>query len=109
MAQPTLERITELVHESSSLSVLEGNEVVYVGRSTAKRVMSVGLSVGSRLPAYCTSLGRVLLAALPEAELTAYLRGAQVKALTPNTITDRQLLGEIIGSVRSDGFAITDQ
>src|SRR5258708_3358145 len=109
IVQPTLEHITELVQESSSLGVLDGEHVVYVGRSTAKRVMSVGLSVGSRLPAYCTSLGRVLLAALPEAELTAYLRGAQVKALTPNTITDRQLLGEIIGSVRSDGFAITDQ
>jgi IclR family pca regulon transcriptional regulator len=71
--------------------------------------MSVGLSVGSRLPAYCTSLGRVLLAALPEAELAAYLQTTNVKALTPKTITDKQLLGDIIRGVRSDGFAITDE
>lgn len=109
IVQPTLEHITELVHESSSLGVLDGEEVVYIGRSTAKRVMSVGLSVGSRLPAYCTSLGRVLLAALPEIELAAYLEAVHVKALTPKTILDKQLLGEIIRSVRSDGFAITDE
>jgi IclR family pca regulon transcriptional regulator len=109
IVQPTLEHITELVHESSSLGVLDGEQIVYIGRSTAKRVMSVGLSVGSRLPAYCTSLGRVLLAALPEEELTAYLQTTTVKALTPKTITDRQLLGDIIRSVRSDGFAITDE
>jgi IclR family pca regulon transcriptional regulator len=109
IVQPTLEHITELVHESSSLGVLDGEQVVYIGRSTAKRVMSIGLSVGSRLPAYCTSLGRVLLAALPEVELTAYLQATHVKALTPKTITDKQLLGDIIRSVRSDGFAITDE
>jgi IclR family pca regulon transcriptional regulator len=109
IVQPTLEHITELVHESSSLGVLDGEQIVYIGRSTAKRVMSVGLSVGSRLPAYCTSLGRVLLAALPEAELTAYLQTTTVKALTPKTITDKQLLGDIIRSVRTDGFAITDE
>jgi len=109
IVQPTLEHITELVHESSSLGVLDGEQIVYIGRSTAKRVMSVGLSVGSRLPAYCTSLGRVLLAALPEAELVAYLQTTNVKALTPKTITDKQLLGDIIRSVRSDGFAITDE
>ena len=109
IVQPTLEHITELVHESSSLGVLDGEQVVYIGRSTAKRVMSIGLSVGSRLPAYCTSLGRVLLAALPEGELAAYLQATHVKALTPKTITDKQLLGDIIRSVRSDGFAITDE
>ncbi len=89
--------------------MLDGEQVVYIGRSTAKRVMSVGLSIGSRLPAYCTSLGRVLLAALPEAELTAYLHAIHARALTPKTITDKQLLGDIIRSVRSDGFAITDE
>src|SRR5258708_4388916 len=109
IVQPTLEHITELVRESSSLGILDGEQVVYIGRSTAKRVMSVGLSVGSRLPAYCTSLGRVLLAALPEAELAANLQATHVKALTPKTITDKQLLGDIIRSVRSDGFALTDE
>ncbi|HZR56745.1 MAG TPA: IclR family transcriptional regulator C-terminal domain-containing protein [Terriglobales bacterium] len=109
IAQPALERITEVVHESSSLSVLDGEEIVYLARSTAKRVMSVGLSVGSRLPAYCTSMGRVLLAALPEAELADYLTRVDIKALTPKTIIDKNLLGDIIRRVRSDGFALTDE
>ncbi len=108
-AQPTLERITELLHESSSLSVLEGDQIVYVGRSSAKRVMSVGLSVGSRLPAYCTSMGRVLLSALSDEQITVYLNRVEVKALTPKTITDRNLLGEIIRRVRADGFAVADE
>jgi IclR family pca regulon transcriptional regulator len=109
IAQPTLERITEFVHESSSLSVLDGEQIVYIGRSTAKRVMAVGLSVGSRLPAYCTSMGRVLLAALPETELAAYLKNLNLKPLTVKTITNRDLLGEIIRRVGSDGFALTDE
>jgi IclR family pca regulon transcriptional regulator len=109
IAQPALERITEIVHESSSLSVLDGQQIVYIGRSTAKRVMAVGLSVGSRLPAYCTSMGRVLLAALPEAELASYLKTLDLKPLTTKTITNRDLLGEIIRRVGNDGFALTDE
>jgi IclR family pca regulon transcriptional regulator len=97
------------VHESSSLSVLDDEQIVYIGRSTAKRVMSVGLSVGSRLPAYCTSMGRVLLAALQEDDLALYLDRVVVKALTQKTITNKQLLGEIIRRVRTDGFAVTDE
>jgi IclR family pca regulon transcriptional regulator len=109
LAQPILERITEVVHESSSLSVLERDEIVYIARSTSKRVMSVGLSVGSRLPAYCTSMGRILLAALSEEQLDRYLDRVEVKALSPKTIVDKQLLREIVVRVRSDRFAITDE
>jgi IclR family pca regulon transcriptional regulator len=109
IAQPILEQITEAVHESSSLSVLDGDEIVYLARAAAKRVMSVGLSVGSRLPAYCTSMGRVLLAALPEVQLVAYLDRVDLKALTPKTVTDRTLVADIIGRVRADGFALTDE
>jgi len=82
---------------------------VYIGRSTAKRVMSVGLSVGSRLPAYCTSMGRVLLASLPEPELASYMDRIEVKPLTPKTILDKAVLGGIIRQVRLDGFAVTDE
>src|SRR5580658_5010771 len=96
MAQPVLERVTEAVHESSSLSVLDDDQVLYLARSIAKRVMSVGLSVGSRLPAYCTSMGRVLLAALPDEELTTLLNRLEIKALTPKTTTDKSVLEEII-------------
>lgn len=109
LAQPILERITEAVHESSSLSVLEGDEIVYLARSASKRVMSVGLSVGSRLPAYCTSMGRILLAALSDQLLDAYLDRVDIKPLSPKTIVDKMLLREIVVRVRTDRFAITDE
>lgn len=109
LAQPVLERITEQVRESSSLSVIDRGEVVYIARSTVKRVLSVGLSVGSRLPAYCTSMGRVLLAALPEEEFAAYIRQLEPKALTPKTVTDKKRLKEIVRRVASDQYALTDE
>jgi IclR family pca regulon transcriptional regulator len=109
IAQPILEQVTETVHESSSLSVLDGDEIVYLARSSAKRVMSVGLSVGSRLPAYCTSMGRVLLAALPEPEFVAHVERTHLKALTPKTVTDKTRLIEILHEVRKEGFALADE
>jgi IclR family pca regulon transcriptional regulator len=109
IAQPILERMTEAVHESSSVSVLEGDQIVYVARAAAKRVMSVGLSVGSRLPAYCTSMGRVLLAGLPESELAIYLRRLKLEPLTPKTVTDKMKLSQILSDVKSTGFSVTDE
>jgi IclR family transcriptional regulator, pca regulon regulatory protein len=109
LAQPVLERVTELTHESSSLTVLEGDEIVYLARSAAKRVMSVGLSVGSRLPAYCTSMGRVLLATLPEPQLTAYLERLQPRAFTPKTVTDKEELKSILQRVAEQGYALVDE
>lgn len=109
IAQPILEHITETVLESSSMSVLEGDEIVYLARSAAKRVMSVGLSVGSRLPAYCTSMGRILLAALPDAELTAYIDRVELKALTPKTVTDKGLLYDMLRRIKSQDFALADE
>src|SRR5271167_1093897 len=82
-ARPVLEHITEQLHESCSMSMLDGGQIVYVARSAASRVLAAGLSVGSRLPAYCTSMGRVLLAALPDEELAAYLRDLKPRAYTP--------------------------
>jgi IclR family transcriptional regulator, pca regulon regulatory protein len=109
IAQPVLEHLTEIVHESSSLSVLDGDQIVYLARSATKRIMSVGLSVGSRLPAYCTSMGRVLLSALPEDEFAAFLSRSELKKLTPKTVTNKAALAEIIRRVASDGYAITDE
>lgn len=108
-ARPILERITEQLHESSSMSMLDGGQVVYVARSAASRVLAAGLSVGSRLPAYCTSMGRVLLAALPDSELTAYLQDLKPRTYTPKTITRIPQLRKIILSVRKDGYAIVDE
>jgi IclR family transcriptional regulator, pca regulon regulatory protein len=109
IAQPFLEHLTEVLHESSSLSVLDGEQIVYIARSATKRVMSVALSVGSRLPAYCTSMGRVLLAALPEKEFSGYLDRVNLKALTPKTLTDKTLFPDVIAKVRADGYALTDE
>ena len=109
VAQPFLERISESCNESCSLSILEGDEVVYLARSARKRIMSVDLSVGSLLPAYCTSMGRVLLAALPEDEMCNRLARAKLQRFTPHTIVDPDSLREILNGVRRQGFAIVDQ
>lgn len=109
LATPILEEISASLHESSSLSVLEGDEIVYLARSAANRVLSVGLSVGSRLPAYCTSMGRVLLAALPEAELAGYLERAVLHPRTPKTITLKPALQAEIVRVREQGYSLVDE
>jgi IclR family pca regulon transcriptional regulator len=82
---------------------------VYVARASTKRVMSISLSIGSRLPAYCTSMGRCLLATLPDASLVAYLDRTELRAITPKTIVDKTLLRDIIRNVASTGFALTDE
>src|SRR5262249_39344050 len=80
-AQPILDQVSEAIHESCSLAILDGEEILYVARSTAStRIMSIDLGVGSRLPAHCTSMGRVLLAGMDEPEFATFLR--RVK-LTP--------------------------
>lgn len=108
LAFPLLQHVTQILHESASLGVLEGDQMVYVARSAAQRVMSIGLAVGSRLPAYCTSMGRVMLAALPPEDLAAFLRRGQLDRLTPKTIVDRTQLTRIIERVRVDGYALVD-
>ncbi len=108
-ARPVLERITDQVHESSSMSMLDGEEIVYVARSAASRVLAVGLSVGSRLPAFCTSMGRVLLAALPDARLNSYLRELKPRAYTPKTTTRLPQLRKAILEVRKQGYALVDE
>ena len=79
MAQPVLEQVSALVHESTSLRALDGDNIIYLARHTSSRVLSVGLSVGSRLPAYRTSMGRVMLADLPKHELVEYLGRVKMK------------------------------
>lgn len=108
-ARPVLERITERVHESSSMSMLDGTDIVYVARSAASRVLAAGLSVGSHLPAYCTSMGRVLLAALPDAELDSYLHRLKPRAYTSKTMISIPQLKKAILAVRKQGYAIVDE
>jgi IclR family pca regulon transcriptional regulator len=109
MALPILEEISAAIHESSSLSVLEADDIVYLARSATKRVMSVGLAVGSRLPAYCTSMGRVLLSALPDRELGAYMKRIVLRAHTSRTITKKRELAAELQRVRDRGYALVDE
>lgn len=107
--QPFLERLREQTNESSSASVLDRHEIVYIARVSTKRIMSVGLSAGSRLPAYCTSMGRVLLAALPPDAARAMLEGIPRPALTARTVTRIDLLMAELAKVRQHGYCINDQ
>jgi IclR family pca regulon transcriptional regulator len=109
IAQPVLEALTEVLHESSSMSVLDGDQIVYVARSATKRVMSIGVAVGTRLPAFCTSMGRVMLAALPAEEFAAFLERVELRAFTPRTVTDKSRFAEVIKRVASDGYALVDE
>jgi len=108
-AQPVLERVADRLHESCSLSVLDGDEIVYVARAATRRILSVGLSVGSRLPVYCTSMGRVLIAFASDAERSVYLARVRPVRHTPHTIVDREGLRSEIARVREAGYAIVDQ
>jgi len=109
VAQPVLEQLSACIHESCSISVLEGDQIVYVARSAAKRVMTIDLGVGSRLPAYCTSMGRVLLAALDDAELDRYLASARIEPLTPKTATELEEIRRLVRHAAEDGFALVDE
>lgn len=109
-AQPLLDRISEVLEESSSIALLDGDEILYVARSsTTRRIMSVDLSIGTRLPAYCTSMGRVLLAHLPPAALDEYLRRVKPVAHTPRTIVAPERLRKVLAAVAADGYAVVDQ
>lgn len=110
MAQPVLDRLSRRLHESSSVAVLEGGDIAYVARSKAsRRIMSVDLGIGSHLPAYCTSLGRVLLAGLPAHKLKSYFADLKPARHTPYTIIGKDGLRAAIDAARRDGFSVVDQ
>lgn len=109
-AQPFLDRLSEQLHQACNLASLEGEQVLYIARSAIpQRLISVDLSVGSRLPAYCTSMGRILLAALDDDQLQDYLADAELIAKTSRTLHTREALWECLQGVRSQGWCIVDQ
>ncbi|MBZ9936130.1 helix-turn-helix domain-containing protein [Mesorhizobium sp. BR1-1-16] len=109
LVQPLLDQVSDAIGESSSVSILDSDEIVYVARSAQKKVMSIALMPGSRLPAYCTSMGRVLLAALPEAEARTRLGAAPLPRRTAHTLTEPEELMAELARVRTDGYAVIDQ
>ena len=109
VAQSFLERVSDTLGESCSLSILHKDEVIYVARSTRKRIGSLHRDVGSHLPAHCTSMGRVLLASLSPADLTKYFREATLEAFTKNTVVEESALRAILEKVSRQGYCVVDQ
>jgi IclR family pca regulon transcriptional regulator len=108
-AQPLMEELADRTKESCSVATLDLPDVVYVARVPTRRIMTISLGVGTRLPAHCTGMGRVLLAALPDGELDAFLADAHLEPFTDRTITDRGELRATIERVRADGWVLVDQ
>jgi len=108
VAQPHLEALSHAVGESSSASILDGTDIVYIARVPTRRIMSVGITIGTRFPAYVTSMGRVLLAALVPADLDTYFEGFQAHAFTPRTVTSVDALRTELARVREQGWSLVD-
>lgn len=109
VAEPHLERLVAQVRESSSVCVLDGDDVVYVARVPTSRIMTVAINVGTRFPAHATSMGRVLLAYLTDEQMDSYLSRAKLNRLTARTITTTDGLRAELRRVRAQGYAIVDQ
>ena len=108
IAQPHLERLSRDVDESVSAGVLDEADIVYVARVPTRRIMSVRITIGTRFPAYATSIGRALLAGLPDAEAEAVLDASDLRPLTDRTIADRAELLAELARVREQGWAVVD-
>src|SRR5690349_8743397 len=107
--QPAVERLSEEVAEGCSAAVRDGNDVIMIAHATPKRVIDVSAQIGLRLPAFASSLGRVLLAALDDAALDEFLVRIAPEKLTPATTVDKRALRKAIVKVRADGFSHVDQ
>jgi IclR family pca regulon transcriptional regulator len=109
LAQPNLEELALQLGESTSAAVLDGTDIAYIARVATRRIMTVGITVGTRFPAYATSMGRVLLAALPPAQLEEYLAAAEIRPLTPRAIGTREALLAELDTVRTQGWCLLNQ
>jgi IclR family transcriptional regulator, pca regulon regulatory protein len=109
IAQPFLETFSEAVHESSSVSVLDDTNVVYIARVPTKRIMTVSIGLGSRFPAYQTSMGRVLLAELDDDAVTDIFERSDRTHATDRTVDNATDFAERIAKVREQGWALVDQ
>ncbi len=109
LAQSILDRLSESLHEACSVAALDGNEIVYLARSSSSRIMSPALNVGRRLPAYCTSIGHVMLAHLPQGELGEYLARVRFHRYTEYTPNSVEKLLPLLAAVRESGYAFASQ
>lgn len=109
IAEPHLEALSDRVHESTSVSILDGGDVVYVARVPVRRIMTVSITIGTRFPAFATSMGRVLLAGLPPEQLDAYLATVELTPLTGRTLATPDALRAELDKIRAQGFCVVDQ
>lgn len=109
VAKPIVERISAAVDEACSVAVLDGGDAVMVARAAPRRILTVGLPIGYRVPAYCSALGRVLLAGLPAGELDAYFAALEPAKLTRHTETDTRALRALVAQAGRDGYALVDE
>ncbi len=109
IVQPWLDQLSEQIGQSCSVSILDEAEIVYIARAAQKRVMSIGLMPGSRLPAHCTSMGRVLLAALPEEEARKTIENADLTPRTPFSLSSPDDIMQSVSEARTNGFTLVDQ
>ena len=109
MAQPILENVSHILHESCSIATLDRTDIVYIARANVTRIMSIDLVVGSRLPAFCTSMGRVLMAELPAEKLDEFLARVEFKRYTERTVVNAEKLRQVLRLVQRNGYCIVDQ
>jgi IclR family transcriptional regulator, pca regulon regulatory protein len=108
-AQPILEQVSRVLHESCSIATLDGADIVYIARANVTRIMAIDLGVGSRLPAFCTSMGRILLADLPPDKLEEYLARIDYQRFTERTVVSAEKLRQVLKVVQRNGYSIVDQ
>lgn len=109
IAKPRLEDLSRTVNESSSLSVLDGTDIVYISRVPVRRIMRVDITVGTRFPAWATSMGRVLLAGMDAGALDDYFAHVHLESLAPGTVVDERKIRDEIAKIRDRGWCIVDQ
>jgi IclR family pca regulon transcriptional regulator len=109
MVQPLLDQLSAEIRQSTSVSILDDWEIVYVARAAQNRLMSISLMPGSRLPAYCTSMGRILLASLANDKVRDLLNNHPPIRRTEKSVTDPRAIIELLEQIRADGYAIIDQ
>lgn len=109
IVQPVLEAVSGRTDEVASVAVLDGHDIVFLARSTYRRILSATVSLGRPYPAYCTAIGRVLMASRPDAEIERFLGAIKPKKLTPKTRTTRRQILDAILKARDDGYAVLDE
>jgi len=108
-APPFMQKLASLYNETINFACLNGEDVVHLDKIDSKEILRIDAPVGGRAPAYCTALGKSILAFLPQEELASYLKNVSLRPLTPNTITSKKKLKQELDRIRSNGVAVDNE